>query len=460
MSFPQDFVWGAATAAYQIEGAACEDGKGLSVWDMMCLKPGAIWEGQSGDIACDHYHRYREDVALMKQVALKAYRFSLSWPRILPEGTGSINAKGLAFYDRLVDELLAHDITPFITLFHWDYPYELFCRGGWLSSDSPQWFAQYTQVVVEKLSDRVSHWITFNEPQCFIGLGHLEGRHAPGLKLSLREGLRASHNVLLAHGKAVQTIRALAKTPAVIGYAPVGVISIPDTNQPTDIEAARQRMFTIAGTTDCMNNTWWNNTWWMDPIFLGRYPEDGLRLYGTSAPNVVSGDMETIKQPIDFLGVNIYNGRETRLGQDGNPQEVPRAPGYPITAFDWPVTPSCLYWGPKFLYERYQKPIYITENGMSNRDVVSLDGKVHDPQRIDFLHRYLLELEKAISENIDIRGYFVWSIMDNFEWAEGFKQRFGLIHVDCSTQQRILKDSAHWYRQVIATNGACLRNIE
>ena len=452
MGFPGGFVWGSATASYQIEGAADEDGKGPSVWDMMCRKGGTIWNGQSGAVACDHYHRYKEDVAHWKEIGLKGYRLSISWPRVIPAGVGAVNPKGLDFYDKLIDELLAANISPYLTLFHWDYPLELYYRGGWLNPDSPDWFADYTRVVVERLSDRVTHWMTLNEPQCFVGLGHRDGVHAPGDKLAFREILRMAHHVLLAHGKAVQTIRAHAKSEVKVGYAPVGTVKVPATEDPKDIEAARRSMFSITEPKG-----YWNNTWWMDPVILGRYPEDGLQAYAPDLPEMGEGDLETMCQPLDFFGVNIYQGQTVRAGPDGNAEPVDLPTGYAMTAFRWPVTPEALRWGPRFFHERYKLPIVITENGLANLDWVALDGKVHDPQRIDFTRRYLLQLEKAIEDGADVRGYFHWSIMDNFEWAEGYRQRFGLIHVDYDSQKRTLKDSAYWYKEVIASNGANLK---
>ncbi|ARN56692.1 GH1 family beta-glucosidase [Sedimentisphaera salicampi] len=448
--FPANFVWGTATASYQIEGARSQDGKGDSVWDMFCNKPDAIWENQKGDVACDHYNRYKEDVALMHQLGYKSYRFSISWPRVFPEGTGMLNEKGISFYERLVDELLAKDIEPYITLFHWDYPYELYRRGGWLNPQSPDWFAEYAKAVVERLSDRVSNWITMNEPQIFLGKGHLDGINAPGDKLGFAQFLQAAHNTLVAHGKAVQVIRSFAKKTPNVGYAPVGIIKIPSTNSKEDIEAARQAMFSVE------EIGYWNNSWWTDPVLTGRYPEDGVKTFEEYLPDIDLKDMEIISQDIDFLGLNIYNGRETEMGPDSKPQPAEREMGYGLTSFDWPVTPSCLYWGPKFFYEKYNKPIYITENGMANNDWVMLDGKVHDTQRIDFLKRYILELHRAIEEGVDIRGYFLWSLMDNFEWAEGVKQRLGLIYTDYTTLQRIPKDSAYWYKELIETNGESL----
>lgn len=450
MSFPSDFVWGAAAAAYQIEGAAQEDGKGQSVWDVFCRRPGAIWNGDSGEVACDHYHRFREDVALMKQIGIKAYRLSICWPRVIPQGTGAVNAKGLDFYDQLIDALVAADITPYITLFHWDYPQALFERGGWLNRDSVEWFGEYTNVVVSRLSDRVRHWITLNEPQCQVILGHQDGRSAPGTKLSWEETLRVAHHTLMAHGRSVQVIRAVSKQKAEVGYAPVGLIRYPATDRPEDIATARDVMFGVHG------KHLWNSAWWMDPVYLGHYPEDGLKVYGADVPKIAAGDMELIHQPLDFFGINIYHGDAFRRTATGGFEQVPIPTGAPRTRINWPMVPECMYWGPKFYYERYKLPIHITENGISGSDWVALDGGVHDPQRIDYTHRHLLQLHRAMAEGAKVHGYFHWSIMDNFEWTDGYKQRFGLIHVDYTTQKRTMKDSAAWYKKVIATNGSTL----
>jgi len=450
MSFPKDFVWGAAAASYQIEGAAYEDGKGLSVWDMMCRQPGKIWEGNTGDVSCDHYHRYQEDARLMGEIGLKAYRLSVSWPRVIPDGVGTVNEKGLAFYDRLIDALLENGVQPWVTLFHWDYPYSLYLRGGWLNSESSNWFAEYTKVIVDKLSDRVSYWMTLNEAQVFIDAGHQAGRHAPGLQLGLPDLLVASHNSLLAHGKAVQIIRARARTKPTIGAAPVGITTIPATDSPQDIEAARKRMFSV------MNKNFMNNTWFTDPMVLGKYPEDGLKLFEDELPDIPDGDMETICQPLDFYGANIYRGEVIRATGDGGFESVTGPNGPALTTMEWRVTPEALYWGPRFLFERYRLPIVITENGMANCDWIHRDGKVHDPQRIDFINRYLHEFKRAINDGVVAGGYFLWSIMDNFEWAHGYKQRFGIIYVDYATGKRTLKDSAYWYKDVIKSNGDIL----
>ena len=443
--FPKDFVWGGAASSYQVEGAAWRDGGGESVWDMLGRQPGKINNGDSGEVACDHYHRYREDVGLMSEIGLQAYRFSVSWPRVLPHGVGAVNAKGLDFYSRLVDELLEHGITPWLTLFHWDFPYALYCKGGWLNRDSADWFADYTAIVVDKLSDRVAHWMTLNEPQCFIGMGHLDGTHAPGLQMGLAEALLAGHHALLAHGQAVQVIRARSKLDPQISAAQATLISIPATDQPEDIAAARNSMFSIR------EKKLFNNSWFSDPMILGHYPEDGIALFESALPDIQGNDLATIQQPLDFYGTNIYSGHYVRATPAGDFEQVTNG-NLPLTAMGWPVTPEALYWGPRFMHERYRLPIVITENGMANDDRVE-DGHVHDQQRIDFLQQYLSEYRRAIAGGVPALGYFLWSILDNFEWAEGYSKRFGLIHVDYASQKRTLKDSAYWYRQVIAANG-------
>lgn len=448
MGMPEQFVWGVASAAYQVEGAAGVDGRSPSVWDDFSTTPGKVFDGHTGAVACDSYHRIGEDVDLIAGLGAKGYRLSISWPRVLPEGTGAVNKAGLDYYDRLVDGLLARGVDPWVTLFHWDMPSCLYRRGGWLNRDCASWFAEYSRAVVERLSDRVTHWFTLNEPQIFLGLGHNEGTHAPGLKLSRKDVLLATHHALLSHGHAAKVIRAHAKKAPRIGCAPVGNLKSPATETAADIEAARQATFSVPA------EGWtFNYTWYCDPMLAGRYPEDGLKLFGSDAPTPHAGDMETIHQPMDFFGVNIYSSEIVRAGPDGKPQTVKRGPGYPITMFRWPVQPDALYWGPRFLQERYKLPVVITENGLASMDWVHADGKVHDPGRIDFLHRYLSELRRAIADGVDVRGYFHWSIMDNFEWAEGYALRFGLVYVDYQKGERIPKDSYHWYKGVIESNG-------
>ena len=455
-AFPDDFLWGAATAAYQVEGATAEDGRGPCIWDMFCRKPGKVWRDQCPDRSADHYHHVKEDVALMKAMGLPAYRFSISWSRVLAEGTGAVNAKGLDFYDRLVDELLAAKIQPWATLYHWDLPLALYHRGGFMNRDVADWFGDYTRVVARKLSDRVPAWMPLNEPQVFIGSGMQLGRHAPGDQLRFTEVMLAAHNAMRCHGRAVQVLRAEAKQKLSIGTAQAGVNRIPATLHPEDVKMARER----ALATD--PDTMYSNTLWLDAMVLGQYPADYLKgnahqlpaLFGTSA---LADDLKQIGQPLDFIGVNQYQADRIRRGKDGKAETVPWPDGFPITAsFEWAVAPETMYWMPKWLYERYRKPLYITENGISVRDWIGLDGRCHDPTRIDFTARYLRELGRAIAEGVPVRGYFHWSMLDNFEWAEGFKHRFGLIYVDYQTGQRTPKDSAEWYRQVIAQKG---RNV-
>ena len=450
-AFPKDFVWGVATAAYQVEGAAAEDGRGPSVWDVFCKKPGAVFEEHSGDVACDHYHRYPEDVALMKKLGARSYRFSVSWTRVLPEGTGATNDKGVDFYKRLLDELQKAGVAPMCTLFHWDYPQALYKRGGWLNRDSAAWFADYAALVADKLGDRIKVWATLNEPQCFIGMAMRDGVHAPGDKLKDPEYLTAAHNAMRAHGKAVQALRAHAKgrpEDTKVGYVGAAQVAQPASDKAADVEAARAAIFGMR------DRNQWNNTWWTDPVVLGRYPEDGMKLYGKDMPAFKSSDLDEMKQPLDFLGLNIYKADTWRQGDDGKPAQVKVPPGYPRSGVDWqPITPAALYWAPRFFHERYHLPMSITENGLSTRDQLFLDGKVHDPQRIDYMHRVLLELNRGIREGLPVTGYYAWSLLDNFEWADGYKQRFGLVYVDYQTQRRIPKDSFEWYRQTIAAAG-------
>lgn len=449
--FPASFVWGAAAAAYQIEGAAQADGRGLSVWDRFSHTPGRTWEDHHGDVAADHYHRFEEDFALLKSLGLQALRLSIAWPRIVPDGEGSINERGLDFYDRQIDALLAHGIEPWVTLFHWDFPLDLYRQGGWLNRKSVSWFARYTEAVVDRLSDRVAHWMTLNEPQCFIGLGHRTGEQAPGDKLNWPEVVLAGHHALLAHGHAVSVIRDRARQRPIVGWAPTGPVAMPfDPAQPSHVDAARQHMFAIT------EPSLWSFSWFADPAIHGHYPEDGLRVFGPALPRDWERDTAEICQTLDFFGANIYHGGFVSTGPDGNPVRHPRHERVPHTLTFWPVTPSALRWGPRFLHERYGLPIVITENGMSGHDWVSLDGAVHDPHRIDYMQRYLRELHLAISDGVPVSGYFAWSWIDNFEWTEGYKHRFGLIHVDFDTLVRTPKDSAHWYAKVISTHGACL----
>jgi len=443
MAFPKDFVWGAATAAYQVEGAAFEGGKGLGIWDVFCTRPGAVWQGHTGVTACDHYHRYVEDVAIMKRIGIGAYRMEVSWPRVMPDGRGAVNAEGVDFYGRLFDALLEAGIEPWVTLYHWNLPQELQARGGWQNPDSPKWFEDYAAVVAGKFSDRVSHWMTINEPQVIINHGMLTGSHAPGLKLSMGEVLRAGHHLLLAHGRAVSVLRRGAKTPAVVGYAPVGWCRRPASDSASDIDAARRATFEVDPAT------LWNSAWWMDPVFLGEYPKQGLEAYGGDVPKFTDDDMKIISQDLDFCGVNIYTAAAVRAGAGGRPEVIPQSVGYRMNSFDWAIVPDVLYWAGKFFYERYGKPLVITENGTCITECVSKDGGVHDPQRVEFIADHVAQVERAIGEGIPYAGYFYWSLMDNFEWHCGYKHRFGLVYVDFETGERIVKDSGGFYGELI-----------
>lgn len=446
--FCKDFLWGAASAAHQIEGAYLEDGKGMGIWDTFEQETGYIIRNENGNVACDHYHRYREDVAIMKELGLKSYRFSVSWPRVMPEGYGTVNEKGLQFYIDLVNELTEAGIAPMVTLFHWNLPTAIYELGGWENPQVVDWFEQYTDVVTTALGKKVKYWMTFNEPQLFIGAGLNAGVFAPFEKKSTEALMRISKNVYLAHGKAVRIIRKNCQN-SIVGMAPTGEIVIPRDMNAESIERARKLSFSMKKESFTSSITWWS-----DPVFFGKIPEDAQAIFGECLPVLTEEEWEIVTEPLDFYGFNIYQGLEDL---DSTEEYGPYAyPGSPKTSMDWNVTPEVLYWSCRFLYERYGKPIMITENGMSSFDWVSLDGKVHDPNRIDFLHRYLRSIKDAVSEGIPVLGYQYWSIMDNFEWINGYDKRFGLVYVDYRTQKRTIKDSACWYRDVIATNGEIL----
>lgn len=446
--FCKDFLWGAASAAHQIEGAYLEDGKGMGIWDTFEQETGYIIRNENGNVACDHYHRYREDVAIMKELGLKSYRFSVSWPRVMPEGYGTVNEKGLQFYIDLVNELTEAGIEPMVTLFHWNLPTAIYELGGWENPQVVDWFEQYTDVVTTALGKKVKYWMTFNEPQLFIGAGLNAGVFAPFEKKSTEALMRISKNVYLAHGKAVRIIRKNCQN-SIVGMAPTGEIVIPRDMNAESIERARKLSFSMKKESFTSSITWWS-----DPVFFGKIPEDAQAIFGECLPVLTEEEWEIVTEPLDFYGFNIYQGLEDL---DSTEEYGPYAyPGSPKTSMDWNVTPEVLYWSCRFLYERYGKPIMITENGMSSFDWVSLDGKVHDPNRIDFLHRYLRSIKDAVSEGIPVLGYQYWSIMDNFEWIIGYDKRFGLVYVDYRTQKRTIKDSACWYRDVIATNGEIL----
>ena len=450
MSFPTNFVWGAATASYQIEGGANEGGRKPSVWDTYAHTPGNTLFGDTGDVACDSYHRWAEDIELMKAMHLKAYRFSVAWPRVIPDGTGAVNEEGLAWYSDFVDALLAAGIEPYVTLYHWDLPQVLQDRGGWLNADTAKAFAEYARVVVERFRGRVKYYFTLNEPQCFIGLGYGQTCQAPGYGLDDAMTFCAWHNAIYAHCLASDAIRR-ADPAALVGIAPTGRICTPETDSAADIEAARQAMFALKDGD-------WTFTYniAMDALMLGKWPEVAGGQVQRAIDAIPAEQLAALPlgKP-DFVGMNIYNSVTVRAGKNG-PEFCKRHAGYPRTAIDWPITPESMEWGPRFMWERYGLPIYITENGLSCCDRIHLDGKVHDPDRIDFLHRYLLALRKGVESGADVRGYFHWSLLDNFEWSHGYNERFGLVYVDYPTGTRTPKDSAAWYTEVVDTNGGNL----
>ena len=439
-AFPDHFLFGAATAAFQIEGAAREDGKGLSIWDVFCTRQGKIEGGHTGDVACDHYHRWREDVALMREIGLQAYRFSIAWPRVLPAGRGAVNAPGLAFYDRLVDVLLEAGVTPLVTLYHWDLPHALQCEGGWLNRATAEAFGDYAALVARTLGDRVSRWCTINEIANPADLGHIRGVHAPGLTYSPGDYFRVAHHLNLAHGRGLAALRAHCRLRPEIGQAFNLNCVLPADASPAAVESARAATFGFNPASP-----WTSAHLWTEPACTGRYSDEVQRFFAPAYASVVhDGDLAAIGAPMDYLGWNHY--------MDWTKPH--RAAGEPLTHLKWSLHPEGLYWGSKFLAERYRLPIHILENGLACMDWVDLDGEVQDPQRIDYIRRHLREIRRALAEGIDIRSYFYWSLIDNLEWAEGFMPRFGLVHVDYPTQKRTLKRSAHWYRDLIRSRGA------
>ena len=434
-SFPSDFIWGAATASYQIEGAAQEDGRGESVWDRFCATPGKVRGGDTGEVACDFYHRYRDDVKLMRELGLDAFRFSIAWPRVMPGGRGAVNEKGLDFYDRLVDELLANEIEPFATLFHWDTPQALEDAGGWTDRATAEAFAEYAEVVATRLGDRVQHWITHNEPWVHAWIGHAWGTHAPG-RTSEKDAVAAAHHLLLSHGWAVDAIRR-ASSGARVGITLNLAQAYPASDTPEDEAAAYQ----VDGE---------GNRWFLDPIFRGSYPADLLERSEMVAPFVQDGDLEAISAPLEFLGVNNYFRFVVSAGAEGPRMEA--NPEAQHTDMGWEVYPEGLRRLLVRVAKDYAPPaIYITENGAAFGDVRVHDGRVHDPERTSYLETYVTAVSKAIAEGAPVKGYFVWSLLDNFEWAFGYSKRFGIVYIDFPTLERVPKDSFYWYRDLLGS---------
>ena len=445
--FKTDFIWGTATSSYQIEGAAYEDGKGLSIWDVFSGEEDKIFEGHTGEVACDHYHRMKEDVDLLGKLGVKAYRFSISWTRIFPKGIGEVNEKGIQFYSDLVDELLAHGITPYVTLFHWDYPYELELLGGWLNEKSPEWFADYVEVVAKALNGRVKHFFTFNEPQVFLWLGYDKCIHAPGIKYPRRRILSMCRNVALAHGMAVKRLRSVIQD-CKVGYAPTcgsAFWPLQETGELIKKTAELQRSIE--------KDSWlYSSAFWNELIIKGRFHKQCGEWFGSDLPILTREDQILIRQPLDFCGMNLYQGTSVSFDENGTVVLGKLPVGHGKTGMGWSITPKAMYWAVRNFSDTYHIPLIITENGMSALDVISMDGFVHDPGRIDYLARHLNELKRAIVDGAEVEGYFLWSFMDNFEWDKGYDDRFGIVYVDYESQRRIPKDSFYWYQNFIRSN--------
>ncbi len=451
--FPAGFLWGAATASYQVEGAVADDGRGPSCWDVFVRKPGAISSGDTGDVACDSYHRLEDDLALVEQLGLTSYRFSVSWPRVLPEGNGAVNQVGLDYYRRLVDGLSARGVAPALTLFHWDLPQALQERGGWAYRDCASWFADYAAVVAAALGDRVRLWVTLNEPAVVASRGYRDGTHAPGLT-DPGAAAAATHHLLLGHGRAVAALRAQLGSAGTVGLVldPAYVVALDEEDQDVAKTIAAEKTELFLG-----------------PVLDGRYPELAKPEFVPQAQVVRAGDLGEISTPIDFLGVNYYDplfvrwrrgelseGEADLAGYDGVVSVKPE--GYARTTMGWVVDPASFYGLLVQLGTRAPGlPIYVTENGIALHDAVDRDGEVRDAARVEYLRLHILALKRALNHGVDVRGYYVWSLLDNFEWTHGYSQRFGLAYVDYATQRRLLKQSGNFYRQVIATNGAVLQ---
>ncbi len=457
--FPQEFAWGASTSAMQVEGFPYEDGGGRSVWSVLDNQPAKVKDGSNILVTDDTYHRWSGDIPLMRAMGLNAYRLSIGWPRVLPEGRGRPNAKGLDYYDRLLDGLLKAGITPWVTVYHFDYPESLQKQGGWLHPDSPAWLADYAHLLGSRYGDRVTHWLTVNEPNIFWSFSSEAGVMPPFAKLSRDELARGAHNILLGHGRSVQAIRAGAPKPVKVGLPFAGMFSLPETESAADAAAARTASFAV-GPAPALPNAplllFYGNGWWLDPIYKGSYHPGCFALAPSLEKLATPASMAQIHQPLDFCAVNLYFGSHVRAGAGGMPEVVPDPPTMPRTHTGWVIVPDLLYWAPRFLHERYSLPIVVTENGMSWADKPNAAGQVSDPERVKFLREYLRSYLRASAEGVPLGGYFHWSLLDNWEFTSGFTEQFGLVYVDHTTQKRTVKDSAQAYREIIRTRGASL----
>ena len=428
-------------AAPQIEGAAREDGNGESNWDRFARVPGKVHGGDTLDVSCDHYHRFEQDFALMAGLGVKNYRLSIAWPRIFPNGDGEPNPAGIAFYHRLFAALKRHDITPWVTMFHWDLPQALEERGGWRSRATAEAFGHYADTIVREFSNQVKHWITLNEIRCFTTLAYGLGIRAPGLRVDDATLAQIHHNAILAHGLGVRAVRRFGGEGAQVGITDNSDVCIPVTETDADIAAAR---------------VWYRlrNTHILGAIADGGYSDEYLQRFGSAAPRVEAGDFELISAPTDFLGLNLYTGPFVRAGAGGEPEEVPLPPGYPRTDSPWlNIVPQVMYWGTRLAQETYGvKHIYVTENGCGYNDEPVVNGEVNDLHRRDFVRAHLRELQRAIADGVPVRGYFLWSFLDNFEWEDGYQRRFGIVHVDYATQVRTPKLSSRYYATVMREN--------
>ncbi len=444
-AFPQGFLWGSATASYQVEGAVHEGGRGTTIWDTFSHTPGKVANGDTGDVAVDFYHRFREDIGIMQQLGLKTCRFSVAWSRIFPNGTGAPNQPGIDFYRRLVDAMLQAGVVPYCTLYHWDLPQALQDKGGWQNPDCPKWLADYEGFMAGKLAPQVKNFMTVNELRIFTELGYSLGTHAPGLRVNAKELSQLCHHAVLGHGLSVQAIRSATPSGTQIGLADNAIVTVPVIEDDATITAARRAMRE-------------ENARFLTVIMEGRYTDAYLQRLGADAPVFTPAELKAISTPVDFVGLNVYEGTYVRA--DSGPKGyalVPPPASYPTMYSPWlRFTPEAIYWSPRHVTDLWHpKALYITENGTSSKDVVAPDGQVYDTDRVMFLRSYLTQLQRACAEGVPLKGYFLWSLLDNFEWADGYDKRFGIVYVDLQTQKRTPKLSAAYYRQVAARNVVC-----